>query len=73
MGIKDKAHSYCIDNNIRVSPIAYEPGMKNKLYHVGVSYPEDYKKIYKSPEVFQEYEIWEEVSKAEIYYYEKSI
>ena len=70
---QNKAHEYCINNNIRVSPIAAESGLKVTTWYVGISTPENYKKVYKSPEVYASPEIWDAVSKAEIFYYEKSI
>lgn len=70
MGLLE-AHNYCINNDIRVSPIAAESGMKCSTWHVGISDPKNYKKIYKSPEIYTEEDIWDKVSETEQYYYEK--
>ena len=68
---KLEAHNYCINNDIRISPIAAESGLKVTTWHVGIS--EGNGKIYKSPDIYASPEIWDAVSKAELYYYEKSI
>ena len=78
LSYKEKAHKYCVDNGIRISPRAaatysYKAKQSDKQYHVAISFPNDYKKIHKSPETYFDPEIWDKCSETEIYYYEKHI
>ena len=76
MSILDEAHRWCIHNDYRISPIAsktwgFKAKSKEKSYHIGVSTPENWKKVYKSPEIYGEDEIWDKVSETEQFYYDK--
>ena len=41
---EDSAYHYCVDKNIRISPIASDESGK---WYIGVSTPDDFKKVYK--------------------------
>ena len=76
LSYKDKAHKYCVDTGIRISPWAaatysFKAKDSEKQYHVAISFPGNHKKIHKSPETYSSVEIWDKVSETEIYYYEK--
>ena len=68
---EEQAYLYCVKNNIRISPI----GVKDVIGHwkIGISTPEDYKRIYTSPETCDKHSVWEVFYKYCNYYYEKSI
>ncbi len=68
---QEKAYQYCVENAIRISPIAAESGPKPSKYFVGVSDPRDYKKVYKSRFQYDEDQIWDAVYDACLYYYLK--
>ena len=67
---------YCIKEGIIVSPIASKPWSyrekdKNKSWYVGVSLPENPRKVFKSPEPYGIDEIWDKVEETKKYYYDK--
>ena len=66
-----KAYEYCVRNNIRISPI----GVVDKIgyWRIGISTPDNFKKVYESPELCDKYSVWEIFYKYCKYYYEKSI
>ena len=66
-----KWYMYCVENNIRISPIAKEKGMGNTEWYIGISFGNNYKKIHKSPSVYTRDNIWEEFYLMCKYYYEK--
>ena len=77
MGVlEQEAHEWCVNNNYRISPVAsktwgYKAKPSEKSYYIGVSTPESYKKVWKSPEIYGEDEIWDKVSETKIWYYQK--
>ena len=68
---QQKAYEYCVNEGIRISPIASESGSKPSKYFVGISDPRDYKKVYNSRFQYDEDQIWEAVFEACEYYYNK--
>ena len=69
---QENAALYCIRNNIRISPVAC---LDNRVgsWQIGISTPDDYKKIYRSPEICDKHSVMEVYYKYCLYYYEKSI
>ena len=65
------AYMYCIDNDIIISPIAAEQGMMPAKWYVGISTPDDYKKVYKSKFQYDNNQIWEAMYEMCEYYYNK--
>lgn len=68
---EEKWHKYCMDNNIRISPIGIfkEPGQ----WKIGINIGK-YKrgeKINLSPSIYNKHTIWEEFYKTCKYYYDK--
>ncbi len=51
---EQKAYEYCLDNDIRISPWYHSQGK----WYIGISTPEDYKKVYKSKHVYDKDTIW---------------
>ncbi len=62
-------YEYCIEKNIRISPIGINntPGK----WYVGISTPENYKKVYKSKHIYDKEQIWDAVFEMCKYYYDK--
>ena len=65
------AYQYCVRNDIRISPV----GISDKIgqWRIGISTPDNYKKIYNSPEICDKHSVMEVMYKYCIYYYEKQI
>ena len=66
-----RARDFCMENDIRISPIPVDQGSRPDKWYVGISTPDNYKKVYKSKFQFNNEQIWEEIYKACIYYYDK--
>ena len=66
-----KAYDYCIENNIIISPVAAETGPRPLKWHVGISTPDNFKKVYKSRFQYDNSQIWPEVFNNMKYYYDK--
>jgi len=62
-------YNYCIDNNIRISPIGISdtPGK----WYIGISTPDNYRKIYKSKHIYDKNQVWEAMFEMCKYYYDK--
>lgn len=65
------AYDYCVKNDIRISPVAIGPGMMNEKWYVGISTPENYKKVYKSKFQYDNEQIWPAVYEMCLYYFNK--
>ncbi len=68
---QQRAYFYCIDNNIIVSPVAAEEGMMPGKWYIGISTPDNYKKIYKSRFKYDNLQVWEAHYEMCSYYYNK--
>jgi hypothetical protein len=66
---QQKYYDYCVQNNIRVSPIGIkdQPGK----WYVGISTPDNYRKVYKSKHIYDREQIWDEMFNMCKYYYDK--
>ena len=69
---EQEAYEYCVRNDIRISPVAL-PDNNIGQWNIGISTPDNYKKIYRSPEKCDKHSVMEVMYKYCIYYYEKSI
>ena len=67
------SYDYCINNDIRISPVASESGPRPRKWFVGVSTPDNFKKVYKSRFEYNNEQIWPEVFKACQFYYDKHL
>ena len=65
-------HKYCGDNGIRISPVATLDNVPGK-WQVGISTPDDYRKIYRSPEICTADSLPEVFNKYTKYYYDKDL
>lgn len=64
---------YCIDNNIRISPVPTQRGMHPEEWRIAISVG-PYKrgeKPYLSPNVYTADNIWQELYNMKKYYYDK--
>ena len=61
-------YSYCVRNNIRISPMGHD---SVGSWKIGISTPEDYRKVYYAPHVYTSDTIWIEFYKYCKYYYDK--
>ena len=68
-----EAYRYCVRNGIIISPVATEEWGEVGKWNIGISTPDNYKKIYRSPEKCDKHSVTEVFYKYCIYYYEKSI
>ena len=69
--LEQLAYEYCVINNIIVSPYPAESGMMPQHWFVGISTPDDYKKIYKSKFKYDNHQIWPAMYEMCVYYYNK--
>ena len=51
-------HEHCSRLNIRISPVALLDNAPGK-WQIGISIPDNYKKIYRSPEICDKDTLWE--------------
>ena len=65
---EDNAYHYCVENDIRISPIASDESGK---WYIGVSTPDDFKKVYKSKYIYNRDTIWVSFYEMCLYYYKK--
>ena len=63
--------AYCIRNDIRISPY----GISDQIgkWKIGISTPEDHRKVYYAPHIYDKDTIWPSVYNYMKYYYEKRI
>ena len=66
-----EAYEYCVKNNIRISPIPTGPGTMPEEWYIGISTPDNYKKVYKSKFKYNHEQIWPAFYEACCYYYGK--
>ena len=66
---QQKYYDYCVKNNIIISPIGIQntPGK----WYVGISTPDNYKKVYKSKHIYDKDQIWDAMFEMCKYYYDK--
>ncbi len=66
---QQKYDNYCVNKNIIISPIGINatPGK----WYIGISTPDNYKKVYKSKFIYDQHQIWEEMFNMCKYYYDK--
>ena len=66
---QQKCYDYCVKNNIIISPIGIQntPGK----WYVGISTPDNYKKVYKSKHIYDKDQIWDAMFEMCKYYYDK--
>ena len=66
---QQKYYDYCVKNNIIISPIGIQntPGK----WYVGISTPDNYKKVYKSKHIYNKDQIWDAMFEMCKYYYDK--
>ncbi len=64
-----KYYDYCVNKNIIISPIGINatPGK----WYIGISTPDNYKKVYKSKFIYDKDQVWEEMFNMCKYYYDK--
>ena len=67
---EEQAYLYCVKNDIRISPIGVQGTLDQ--WYIGISTPEDYKRVYNSPETCDRHSVWQIFYKYCNYYYEKS-
>ncbi len=62
-------YEYCLNHDIRISPM----GIKDRIgeWHIGVSDPTNYKKVYKSKFIYKADTIWKSFFEMCKYYYDK--
>lgn len=65
-----KWYKYCCDNAIRISPVA-PPDNEPGKWNIGISTPDDHKKIYRSPELCDKDTVWPVFHKYTKYYYDR--
>lgn len=65
-----KWKKYCDDAGIIISPVATEDN-ESGLWQIGISTPDNYKKIYRSPEKCDKHSLWEVFNRYTKYYYDK--
>ena len=66
-----KWFDYCNKKGIIISPIPASKEQFPESWHVGVSFSKDFKKVYKTPHVYEKEDIWEETYKTMKFYYDK--
>jgi len=69
---QEKWIKYCRDKEIRISPVATLDNEIGK-WNIGISTPDDFRKVYRSPEKCDKYSVWEIYLKYNKYYYDKQI
>lgn len=65
----EAAYLYCVRNNIRISPCGVAGHVGS--WSIGISTPNNYKKINNSPEICDEHTVWQVFYKYCSYYYNK--
>ena len=65
-------YMYCLRNNIRISPMGTEDNAVGK-WRIGISTPDDYRKVYFAPHIYDKDTIWPSFYNYCKYYYEKQI
>ncbi len=63
-----KWYKYCVDNDIRISPVGTETPGK---WYIGISDPGNYKKVYNSKFIYDKDTVMSEFYKMCYYYYAK--
>ena len=69
--IEIKASHYCIAKDIRISPVPASEGPMPIKWHIGISEPANYKKIYRSKFQYDNHQVWEAYYEMCLYYYNK--
>ena len=66
-----RAYHFCVDNNIRISPVPETDGPRPVKWHIGISTPDNHRKIYKSKYKYDNHQVWQAHYEMCLYYYKK--